>query len=350
MFDPGELLRICLLIQENLESDLSLMFLAQTTGLSRFRFHRVFKACVGETLHEYVIRQRMERAAFELRYPLPSSPRRSVKAIAYASGYKSLSSFSHAFFNYSALSPREFRFRSLNHRVALGAAAGTYIEPATAQILCRHARTRLPWSDVARRPRMAAHRFFAAGLSVSIERLAPRRFQVLSAAGASSWAERRDTAGAYGGNIALLVDSLPGLYARLARGRRGRAPGMGRRAPPLGCFCVETGDNSESTPMLMRQIPVQFSGGRHLVLEGMISLRKLYRCLLRDFDLWLLETGECPRVERLLVRFPGGVPAGLDTPAQLLLYLPLEEVPVLIDGDSTRKLRRVLPRGGSSQI
>lgn len=350
MFDPGELLRICLLIQENLESDLSLMFLAQTAGLSRFRFHRVFKACVGETLHEYVIRQRMERAAFELRYPLPSSGRRSVKAIAYASGYKSLSSFSHAFFNYSALSPREFRFRSLNHRVALGAAAGTYIEPATAQILCRHARTRLPWPDVIHRPRMAEHRFVAAGLSVSIERLAPRRFQVLSAAGASNWAERRDTAGAYGGNVALLIDSLPGLYARAARGRQGLASGFSRRAPPLGCFCVETDQDSEVNPALMRQIPVQFSGGRHLVLGGMISLRKLYRCLLRDFDLWLLETGECPRVERLLVRFPSGVPAGLDTPAQMLLYLPLEEMTAVAVGESTRKRGRGLPQSGSSQI
>ena len=116
MIDIVDLFNACLYIQDHLEADLSLLFLAQTVGLSRFRFHRVFKAWRGETLHDFVTRMRMERAAFELSYPIPRSSRRSIKAIAFASGYKSLSSFSHAFSSYSQLSPREFRNRALRER------------------------------------------------------------------------------------------------------------------------------------------------------------------------------------------------------------------------------------------
>ena len=64
MVDAVDLYNACLFIQDNLDADLSLMFLAQTVGLSRFRFHRVFKAWRGETLHDFVTRLRMERAAF----------------------------------------------------------------------------------------------------------------------------------------------------------------------------------------------------------------------------------------------------------------------------------------------
>ena len=113
MIDFVDLFNACLYIQDNLDTDLSLLFLAQTVGLSRFRFHRVFKAWRGETLHDFVTRMRMERAAFELRYPIPHSSRRSIKSIAFASGYKSLSSFSHAFSSYAQVSPREFRNQAL---------------------------------------------------------------------------------------------------------------------------------------------------------------------------------------------------------------------------------------------
>ena len=118
MTDIVDLFNACLYIQDNLDADLSLLFLAQTAGLSRFRFHRVFKAWRGETLHDFVTRMRMERAAFELRYPIPRSSRRSIKAIAFASGYKSLSSFSHAFSSYARRSPREFRNQALRAKPA----------------------------------------------------------------------------------------------------------------------------------------------------------------------------------------------------------------------------------------
>src|SRR5882757_1557463 len=119
MIDVIDLFNACLYIQDNLDADLSLLFLAQTVGLSRFRFHRVFKAWRGETLHDFVTRMRMQRAAFELAYPVPRSSRRSIKAIAFASGYKSLSSFSHAFSSYAQLSPREYRNRALRTRPML---------------------------------------------------------------------------------------------------------------------------------------------------------------------------------------------------------------------------------------
>ena len=50
-------------IERNLAEPLSLAALADVAGMSRFHFHRIFGALVGETLHGFVQRLRVERAA-----------------------------------------------------------------------------------------------------------------------------------------------------------------------------------------------------------------------------------------------------------------------------------------------
>ncbi len=50
-------------IEVNIVQDLSLENLAEVANFSRFHFHRIFRAMVGETLHQFIQRIRLEKAA-----------------------------------------------------------------------------------------------------------------------------------------------------------------------------------------------------------------------------------------------------------------------------------------------
>ncbi len=297
MIDIVDLFNACLYIQDHLEADLSLLFLAQTVGLSRFRFHRVFKAWRGETLHDFVTRMRMERAAFELRYPIPRSSRRSIKAIAFASGYKSLSSFSHAFSSYASLSPREFRNRALRGRPASTAA----VDPAS------------PFGTFT----MTVGDQPVRQLAVLDPAVLPRegiRLSALAKIGASSPVD----ADRYG------VELLPNVLAR-ARGDDHPASRVAR----LCCVGVPLDAwQAARPPRLSGSAPrstVRLEAGRYAILEGSGSVSALYRAWRRGFDGWLAATGECPKPGRLYLRFPPTI----DRTAHpsIALYIPLEEPP-----------------------
>lgn len=64
--DWQKLLPLLVHIQANLDGDLSLAALSQNAGLSPSHFHRLFKAAIGETPRDYVMRLRVERGAFRL--------------------------------------------------------------------------------------------------------------------------------------------------------------------------------------------------------------------------------------------------------------------------------------------
>jgi AraC-like DNA-binding protein len=49
--------------EKNIDKDLSLETLAGVANFSRFHFHRIFKAMMGETLNQFILRIRIERAA-----------------------------------------------------------------------------------------------------------------------------------------------------------------------------------------------------------------------------------------------------------------------------------------------
>lgn len=304
MIDFVDLFNACLYIQDNLDADLSLLFLAQTVGLSRFRFHRVFKAWRGETLHDFVTRMRMERAAFELSYPIPCSSRRSIKAIALASGYKSLSSFSHAFSSYSQLSPREFRNRAL-HGKTIGR---------------RRSEAGLPRSDP------AAGTF--GQFSIDVSEQPERRIAVLDAvrpsqAGTPLAALSRVSATAPVDGERYGVELLPNLMAR-ARGEGNLSMKVAR----LGCVGVGI-DARVGSAHRGNELPdpprscIQLSAGRYAVIEGDGTLASLYRAWRRGFDDWLAASGECPKADRLYVRFS---PLGAAVISRIALFIPLEEV------------------------
>ena len=80
-------------IERNLDQPLALADLADVAHLSRYHFHRVFGAMMGETVHQFVTRVRTERAA----HLLVANPDRSVLSIALDCGFSSSATFARAF-------------------------------------------------------------------------------------------------------------------------------------------------------------------------------------------------------------------------------------------------------------
>jgi AraC family transcriptional regulator len=80
-------------VDAHLDAGLTLGELADVACFSRFHFHRIFSAMVGETITDYVKRIRLQNAAARL----VNNPRDSVTGIAMACGFSSPSVFARAF-------------------------------------------------------------------------------------------------------------------------------------------------------------------------------------------------------------------------------------------------------------
>ena len=88
-------------IAAHLDGDLSLENLARVACFSPYHFHRLFKGAFGETVHQHVQRQRLERSARLLK----SAPDRTATEVALEVGYPGLSEFSRAFKKHFGTSP-----------------------------------------------------------------------------------------------------------------------------------------------------------------------------------------------------------------------------------------------------
>ena len=91
-------------IVSNLALPLRLEDVSEVAGFSRFHFHRVFKALVGESLNQFVRRLRLERAL----YLMSHAPKRSLTEVALDCGFSSSSDFSRSFKQRYGASPRVF--------------------------------------------------------------------------------------------------------------------------------------------------------------------------------------------------------------------------------------------------
>jgi AraC family transcriptional regulator len=91
-------------IVRNLARPLRLDEVADAACFSPFHFHRVFKALLGETLNQFVKRQRLERAL----YLMSHAPRRSLTDVALDCGFSSSSDFSRSFKQHYGLPPSVF--------------------------------------------------------------------------------------------------------------------------------------------------------------------------------------------------------------------------------------------------
>ena len=92
------------LVDARMEDDLSLDDMAQSVGLSTAHFARMFRKSTGETPHQFVLRQRLERAKAMLR-----APDARVLDVAVACGFKTQQHFAQAFRDLWGASPTEYR-------------------------------------------------------------------------------------------------------------------------------------------------------------------------------------------------------------------------------------------------
>lgn len=125
-------------IEANLDSPPNAAQLARLAGFSRFHFHRIFSACMGETLGRFVQRLRLERAAAQLLH----RPDLSITEIALDAGFSSSSTFARSFrdnFGMTASSWRDGKctdrnlgMSNRNPREAVHISSG-HFDPATHQ-------------------------------------------------------------------------------------------------------------------------------------------------------------------------------------------------------------------------
>ena len=98
------ILRVLSYIHDNPAGDLSLDTLADVAAMSRFHWHRVFRAMTGETCAQAVRRIRLHRASIWL-----VNDDRSIDQIATDIGYPNTASFARAFAEMFGARPASFR-------------------------------------------------------------------------------------------------------------------------------------------------------------------------------------------------------------------------------------------------
>jgi AraC family transcriptional regulator len=108
----ARLRRIKELVHAKMEDDLSLDEMAQSVGLSTAHFARMFRKSTGQTPHQFVLRQRLERAKAMLR-----APDARVLDVAVACGFKTQQHFAQVFRDVWGVSPTEYRQDFLDSEV-----------------------------------------------------------------------------------------------------------------------------------------------------------------------------------------------------------------------------------------
>jgi AraC family transcriptional regulator len=107
---PWRLRRITDLVRARLEDELGLDELAQAVGLSTAHFARMFRKSTGESPHQFVLRQRLERAKAMLR-----TPDARILDVAVACGFKTQQHFAQVFRDVCGISPTGYRQDFLGH-------------------------------------------------------------------------------------------------------------------------------------------------------------------------------------------------------------------------------------------
>jgi AraC family transcriptional regulator len=100
----ARLRRVKELVQAKMEEDFSLDEMAESVGLSTAHFSRMFRKSTGETPHQFVLRERVERAKAMLR-----APGARILDVAIACGFKTQQHFAQVFRDALRVSPTEYR-------------------------------------------------------------------------------------------------------------------------------------------------------------------------------------------------------------------------------------------------
>jgi AraC family transcriptional regulator len=107
----ARLRRIKEFVDAKMEDELTLREMAQSVELSRAHFARMFRKSTGESPHQFVLRQRIERAMTMLR-----SDDARVVDVAVACGFKTQQHFARVFRHVCGVSPTDYRLESQHHR------------------------------------------------------------------------------------------------------------------------------------------------------------------------------------------------------------------------------------------
>ena len=105
---PARLRTVKELVHAKMEEELTLIEMAQSVELSAAHFSRMFRKSTGETPHEFVLRQRVERAMDMLR-----DAEMRVLDVAVACGFKTQQHFARVFRRICGASPTEYRYEVL---------------------------------------------------------------------------------------------------------------------------------------------------------------------------------------------------------------------------------------------
>ena len=113
---PRRLQRVFSHIRENINRDLSVTELAQVVGMSQYYFSKLFKMSTGTTPHQYVMRQRVERAQEHLR-----EGQMPLAEVATQVGFETQSHFTSVFRRLVGATPKRYRemHQSVLHAVPI---------------------------------------------------------------------------------------------------------------------------------------------------------------------------------------------------------------------------------------
>ena len=109
----ARLRRIKELVDAKMEDDLSLDEMARSVDLSTAHFARMFRKSTGETPHQFVLRQKIERAKVMLR-----APNARILDVAITCGFKTQQHFAQVFRDACGINPTEYRQGFLGSEVA----------------------------------------------------------------------------------------------------------------------------------------------------------------------------------------------------------------------------------------
>ncbi|OOM76291.1 helix-turn-helix transcriptional regulator [Clostridium sp. BL-8] len=96
-------------IEDNLNKKIELQEIANKAFLSKYHFHRIFHATIGESVAEYVRRRRLIEAANEL-----LNTENKIIDIALNYQFSTQESFTKAFKKFYGIPPKEFRKNRAN--------------------------------------------------------------------------------------------------------------------------------------------------------------------------------------------------------------------------------------------
>lgn len=92
-------------IERNISEEITLDDISRAANFSKFHFHRIFTALTGESIFQFILRLRLERAATKLIV----NPRDSITKIAFDCGFSGSSHFARAFKKYFNMSASDWR-------------------------------------------------------------------------------------------------------------------------------------------------------------------------------------------------------------------------------------------------